>query len=534
MSQYLLNQDWHLFIDNAVIGRATGFDRVVHHPRAMGVVLPADKPWETAAASMSFVQRLADGSFIAHYRTAWWNSKINAPANDRAHKISAGIAYATSEDGIHWDKPNLGLVDAPAAVDWTHEPFPDPKGTTRENNLGVPYTVIAGLGLNGNVKDPRRRYALRLVPESDEILASTFKNTHGYFATELPDFLHDKQWAQKLTDSGTEFNPRRHLLHFYDDINEEWVAMEQGVIGHWYPSREIARMASKDLKNWTGDSVIYPDPGDPHEARCYDEPMSLMPFCAEGAVFGLLSWFHSDRDNEGGPNFADPSKPVGHVDHWPWCRKGINEMRITISRDGGKTWDRTSSRSAWIPHGTEEDSYDRLVIGALPPVRVDDEDWFYITVINGDHLGICNNPQQSSYYHDRLPVQQTALYIQKHNRYVSLTAHKTPEILITKPMQCIGDSLQLNVNATRGEVRVAVASAQPFLAYDDTTPLSSAHLAERMLLPGFTFDDCEPVCNSSTEQILSFKNAHPKSLKGRAVRLLFKMRDADLYGFRMP
>jgi hypothetical protein len=61
---------------------------------------------------------------------------------------------------------------------------------------------------------------------------------------------------------------------------------------------------------------------------------------------------------------------------WPWARKGTNEMRITLSRDGGRTSDRTSSQEAWITHGTEEDSYNRLVIFAAPPVRVDDEDWF--------------------------------------------------------------------------------------------------------------------------------------------------------------
>ena len=60
-------------------------------------------------------------------------------------------------------------------------------------------------------------------------------------------------------------------------------------------------------------------------------------------------------------------------------------MRITISRDGGLTWDRTSSREAWIPHGTEHDSYDRLVISALPPVHVGDKDWFYTEVLDGDH-----------------------------------------------------------------------------------------------------------------------------------------------------
>ena len=63
-----------------------------------------------------------------------------------------------------------------------------------------------------------------------------------------------------------------------------------------------------------------------------------MPFCAEGVVFGLLDWFRSDRTHpEGGPNLTDPSRPVGHVDYWPLCRKATAETRVralTVGVDG--------------------------------------------------------------------------------------------------------------------------------------------------------------------------------------------------------
>ena len=62
----------------------------------------------------------------------------------------------------------------------------------------------------------------------------------------------------------------------------------------------------------------------------------------------------------------------------------------------GPSWDRTSSREAWIPHGSEEDSYDRLVLWPMPPIRVGDEDWFYMDVIDGDHLITRNNPNHNS------------------------------------------------------------------------------------------------------------------------------------------
>ena len=316
--------------------------------------------------------------------------------------------------------------------------------------------------------------------------------------------------------------------------------MEQGASGNWLPSREIARFASTDLLHWHSQGVLYPDAEDSHRLDRYDEPMSLAPFCSDGVVLGLLSWFHSDRSHpDGGPNLEATSE---HPELWPWVRKGTNEIRITISRDGGCTWDRTASREAWIPHGTEQDSYDRLAIGAGPPLRVGDEDWFYVGVISGDHLSTRNTPEQEFYYHDRNAKHQVALYRQKHHRYVSLTAHNQTEILISKPLMLDGESLELNVDASRGKVEVAVASAEPIMTFDGTTPSTAPHLlpghihlsdGANGMLPGFTFHDCEPIYANSVQHKVKFKNDPDfRSLEGKPVCLLFRMMDADLYGFR--
>ncbi len=541
MNTLSINSHWQLFLDDFIIARATGLTRVVHHPRPCGVVIPADKPWETAGASPIFVERRDDGSFVAYYSARWWDcdrgKTLKGFENDRAHHIFSGIAYAESEDGIHWNKPSLGLVEAPAKVDWKrNSPFPSPEGVTKDNNLGVPISFITDLGRYGNVDDPAKRYAIRLSPPAGKGVGCSWKySPNGYFAGELPNFLNDPDWQKRLIDSGGSFDPRRHLLHFYDSLNDEWVAIEQGATGGWLPSREIARFASKDLVHWYSQAVLYPDTDDPHRPDCYDEPMSLQPFCCGQVALGLLSWFHSDRTHpEGGPNLADTSKPVGHTDHWPWCRKGTNEMRITISRDGGKTWDRKISRQPWIPHGTEQRSYDRLVISALPPITVGEEDWFYCSVVDGDHLVIRNNTDQQPYYHDRPAKSQTALYIQKHNRYVSLTANNYKEILITKPIIIEGDRLQLNVDASRGIVRAGIVSAEKVSTFEGTALSDAPHLLLRENpIDGFTFDDCEPILCDSIEHTVHFKKGPDISaLKGQRVCLAFEMVDADLYGFR--
>jgi hypothetical protein len=535
MQPIKIDGHWQIFLDDYLIARSTGFDKVVHHPQAKGVVIPADKPWETVGVGLQYVERKEDGTFLAFYNAMWWDAEANTHGiGDRAHAVSVGRAMATSTDGIHWDKPVLHLVDAPAGVDWSQAPFPAPKGTTRENNLGVPFILLANLHRSGNVSDPKKHYALRPAPDAADILSSHLQTTQGYFVPEIPDFLHDPDWSSKLIDSGGPFNPRRHMLHFWDDLHKEWVVIEQGVVGHWLPSREIGRFASKDLIHWTAQSVLYPDAHDSHTRERYDEPMGLVPFYSDGLVMGLLSWFHSDRTHpHGGPDLSDLSQPCGHPGHWPWCRKGTNEMRITLSRDGGKTWDRTSSREAWIHHGSEQDSYDRLVIGPTPMVRVGDEDWFYIGVVDSDHLNIRDEPNQASYYHQRLGKHQVALYTQKHNRYVSLTAKNFEEVLITNPVVFEGDTLQLNVDAGRGVVRVGIASAEPMPGYDGKAQLQAPHLRVKDLLPGFTFEDCLPIRTNSIEHTVEFKDGKSfRQLKGKPVYLMFQMVDADLYGFR--
>ncbi|MDB6092844.1 MAG: hypothetical protein JWM32_406 [Verrucomicrobia bacterium] len=533
------SRSWQFFIDDFVVARGTGFDRIVHHPTPKGVVIPNDKPWETAGMNPLYFARKADGTFVCYYDTVRWVANPEGAMvrgriqNDRAQQYINALAIATSKDGIHWDKPNLGVVETPASLDWEKfPPFPSPVGSTKDNNLiGTNFGFI-DLGQYGNVSDPARRYALSIEGK-------------GFFAAELPDFIHDREWRSKLVPAGGSFSTRENTLNFWDDENKEWVAMVQNAIPHWMPSRQIARFASKDLKQWRSEIALSPDSADPHRPDYYDEPMILFPYATEGVVLGLLSWIHTDRTTpDGGPVME--KKPGDQVQGWPWAktaenpfiwpwaRKGVNEMRITISRDGGHTWDRKASRVAWIPHGTEQDSYDRLVIWAAPPVQVGDEDWFYTGNYDGDHLVTRTTANQGTYYHNRARKGQIALYTQKRNRYVSLSTGSQMETLITKPFVVNGETLQLNVDASRGRVRVGIAEYKPVLTLKNTTYSIDPHLMEQNVLTGFTRDDCQPIEGNGIEQVVQFKGGSSlKALQGKKVVLFIEVLDADLYAFRV-
>jgi len=89
------------------------------------------------------------------------------------------------------------------------------------------------------------------------------------------------------------------------------------------------------------------------------------------------------------------------------------------------------------------------------------------------------------------------------------------------------------VEANRGVVRVAIASAEPVSTLNGTTLSMAPHLAELHTFPGFGFDDCVPIRTNNIEYTVQFKNGKTlEELSGRKVRVLFEMVDADLYGFR--
>ena len=208
--------------------------------------------------------------------------------------------------------------------------------------LDVPVYVQYGrwmgdMFLHGNVQDPKRRYAIGL----------DFRvNQRVGFCEALPDFLNDPaSWQDKIVEAG--YKPSHYnALEFWDEINKEWVAMRQAP--NHPPVRCGGRYASPDLKNWKLEHYIYPDAHDSTDPRYFDEIYGVMGLYTEGFVLGVLSWFVGDMTHVASNN----DRGIIGKD----TAKGTMEVRIVTSRDGGKTWDRTVSREAWIPHGTQQHS----------------------------------------------------------------------------------------------------------------------------------------------------------------------------------
>lgn len=95
-----------LLLDDHVIERTENLKRTVHQPQAhpQNPLLDADKPWEFTCVTLwgTVLYDEQDGIFKMWYQT-WGN--IPAPTK------SSYVCYATSKDGLKWEKPDLGLIE---------------------------------------------------------------------------------------------------------------------------------------------------------------------------------------------------------------------------------------------------------------------------------------------------------------------------------------------------------------------------------------------------------------------------------------
>ena len=112
------------------------------------------------------------------------------------------------------------------------------------------------------------------------------------------------------------------------------------------------------MQNWTVRPVFYPDVHDSTDRRFFYEFYGMYALYTEGI---LLIFAERMIGVQTRPDMAVLEQElIGRVH-----MKDTMEIRIALSRDGGFAWERTVSREALIPHGTEQDSYNIGVSGFL-------------------------------------------------------------------------------------------------------------------------------------------------------------------------
>ena len=404
------------------------------------------------------------------------------------------MCLATSEDGIHWERPSLGLVEFDGSTDNNILPRKE----------GLP---AAPAFQDLHEKDPAKRF------KAMQLTGGTQTRGMQYDLFHSPDAI---DWTpcegNPVIDTGKELGRWAGRFQGWDPIRETYyVTMEAS--HHWrgpYGKRLIGRAESPDMIHWSEPEIILvPDGDDYPDTEFYSMP--VIPY--EGVYVGLLWIFRTTN-----------------VTHHP---------EVVFSRDGFHF--QRNYREPFIPRGGARGDFDYSSVYAQDTIVHGDRIFTYYIGTNS------RSPETALELGDK-STEGIGLAVSRLDGFVSLDSGKgwvvkdrseeelqqiygereifpEPESfgqMTTRPFGFSGSRLYLNASMAPiaagpgpGEVRVEILRAN------------------FKKLPGFSFSDADPVRQTSTAHLVSWNgNSDLSALAGKPVKLRFYFKNAKLYSFQ--
>ena len=412
-----------LFVDDYLVAEKSNIQRELHHPvkHAGNPLLGGDKPWEDATGDQPghvVFQIVRSDEETGLFRM--WYAGYHRFEMENGTSVRFPALYAESKDGIHWDKPELGLHTY--------------KGS-KANNIIIPAGNLFGLIVEPGDPDPARRYKGIVWHEPEYV------PREGYFLYTSPDGI---RWTRESE------NPLAISLNGYtmpqtgigdtsifrwDCLLETYVCDAKFVLPGKFRCRGM--MESDDLMHWTRPRMtIYPDKLDHPDSQIYGH----LSFCYESMWLGFLRVMHT---------------------HVGWKQ---TTCELTASRDG-RHWYRAGGREEFIPLGEatawDADYHDPC----WDPLLVDDELWIYYRSVNR-HPGD-ENPGVG---------HAIGLATLRRDGFVSLNAGETVGTIVTRPLSFSGTRLFINAEVAQdGWVKAEVRQpgGEPLQGYtlDKSVPI---------------------------------------------------------------
>jgi hypothetical protein len=209
-----------LFADSGLIAGMAGGARLrLHHPLPREVALVCDAPWE--GNGCLYVTVMQDGDrYRMYYRGG--NYRITPTEYTGVHPLV--YCYAESADGIHWTKPELGLVEY--------------EGSKRNNIILVD---SRGTHSFAPFRDPKPAAP----PEARYKALANGDGEHGLYAFQSADAIHWSLMAEKPVITKGAFDSQN--LAFWDTIRQEYRAYFRD----FRDGRDIKTCTSRDFLNWS-------------------------------------------------------------------------------------------------------------------------------------------------------------------------------------------------------------------------------------------------------------------------------------------
>ncbi len=414
--QYFVD-DW--LVDNRWASRSTenvvrAFHQPVKHP---------DNP--LIAGTGGYVQVLRDpatGLFRMWFQT-------HADVSDETGQVPRiplyAVAYAESDDGLHWDLPDLGLYDWPGEernIVWRGH---DGRRASSPHIIDVP-------------EEARRGYRYVM----------SYTGIGGLHLVGSQDGVH---WDPDSVMRIAHFHSDTHNTIMWDERREEFMlfcrAKERYADGEEMRDRgrprRVAGLRSEELwTDWLADQhpsmLIIPDELDLQRGMNFFYGMPVMRHA--GIYWGFL---------------------------WPFRMNTDIMTELAFSRDG-VNFERLPTRPMLIELGEEGSWDDGMVFGAAGWVEVGDEWWLYYSGHDGPHRS-----------RDR--TAGIGLTTIRTGGFVSLRGPDGGGVVVTRQILWPGGDLVINADASGGEIEIRVSDPhrEPVSGYDyaDCTPFSGDSVA---------------------------------------------------------
>ena len=403
-----------LFIDDYLIESSQGVSRRLQQPakypqNPVLAGVPKGEPLWESDMDIYFPSVIFDRE-AGHFKMWYGLWERNQRDEDSV------LAYATSRDGITWEKPRLGLLTY--------------RGT-RRNNLVLDHNgLCCGVFKDLREDDPAKRYKmLFMCSDSYRVCAAYSK-----------DGLHWKRYQEGspvISQFPDGFFADSHMVAYWDPGLSRYVAILRQRTGTGRSRHKTpAQAESDDFVNWTTlRPLLRAEEADGKYRQFYN--MEVMLY--EGMRLGFTTVFaHGVKEEQ------------------PFDRGSI---QLTYSRDG-RHWERWK-RQDFLPVSLQPGDFDwGMVYMAQAPLVVGDEIYLYYAGHGHDHR-----------HHLPPGVRQlkggVGLAKLRLDGFVAVepTVPEVPGSLTTKPFRFRGGKLQINASAPQGRLRVEILD-------DDGRPLT--------------------------------------------------------------
>ena len=463
-----MNTGKQLLVDDRMVEDIWNLRREVTRPAKCldNPLIVADRPWENKGVGGGFTifddeENLFKMWYNVFHYVAW--------KDEEHHCYTYWTCYAESQDGLNWNKPDLGIVEYEGS---------------KQNNIvlqGQWWATVGTVLKDRAEEDSAKRYKMIYtdvfeMPTREEVarnggIDGEWPGRSGVCLAYSPDGIH---WESYERNPVLEGESDTTNCVFWDEALGQYAFYMRPRIyaGHW--KRRIARALSPDLLEWSDPHmVLVPDELDPVEL--YGMPV----FQYEGYYFGLLQMYYSES-------------------------KATIEIQLAFSRDG-ENWDRLPTRDLFLGLGTQHGQgadFDSGMVLANTPVLVGDELRFYYSGYKSTHTDFAN-------------TYAIGLAVAKLDRLIGrATPPGETGLLVTRPLRWEGEMLEINAASGDGVIAVEV------LAEDGA------------VIAGYERTSSVPFSGDSLRQEMQWRDGRDMSvLCGRRIRLKFYLSNAVLYSF---